>query len=218
MSIVEKHGMRQNKFVLAVTGSIGTGKSYASKFFEKKGCTILDADVIAKSLYVKGSTVLSELSDLFGKSVLNDDGSLNKENLSQIVFNDEVKLKQLNNLLKLHLKAEIDRLIDKVSIEDAKPFIVLEAPVLFEYGFEEYADYILLITANEAKIIERVIKRSGLKAEEIKARFESQIPQEEKKQLSNYWIDNSGTMEEFDRRLEEFYEKRHTFIHTHTVL
>ncbi len=212
MSIAGKLGMKQNKFVLAVTGSIGTGKSYASKFFANKGCQVLDADVIAKSLYKKGSAVLNELRALFGEAVLNNDASLNKEVLSSIVFNDEAKLQQLNNLLKLHLKKEIDRLIDNISLEAAQPFIVLEAPVLFEYGFEEYADYILLITADEDKIIERVIKRSGLKAEEIKARFKSQIPQEEKKTLSDYFIDNSGTMEEFEKRLEEFYEKRKVML------
>ncbi len=210
--------MRQNKFVLAITGSIGTGKSVASDFFEKKGCKVLDADVIAKSMYVKGSAVLSELKDVFGESVINIDGSLDKENLSSIVFNDIVKLKQLNKLLKQYLKIEIDSLIDNITEEDAKPFIVLEAPVLFEYGFEGYADYILLIIADEREIIERVAKRSGLKAEEITARYKSQIPQEIKKELSDYCIDNSGTMAEFETRLEEFYEKRHTFIHTHTVL
>ncbi len=198
--------MRQNKFILGLTGSIGTGKSFATKFFEKKGCHIIDADVVAKSLYKKGSAILEELRTAFGQSVIDSDGEVDKENLAGIVFNDREKLEELNSIVKKYLTMEVDRIIDGLSEEEAKPFIVLEAPVLFEYGFENYVNQILLITCDEELIIKRVMARNHVTKEEVKARIDSQISQEEKKRRSDYWIDNSGTMEAFEEKLEEFWQ------------
>ncbi len=198
--------MMQNKFVLGLTGSIGSGKSYASTFFEKKGCAVLDADKIAKSLYEKGSKLLEEVASTFGRDVLQADGSLNKERLSEIVFSDKEKLASLNNLLKVELKKKMDKLIDDISFEDAKPFIVLEAPVLFEYGFEKYVDYILLITADEDLIIKRVMERNQVSEEEVRARLNSQISQEEKKKRSDMCIDNSSSFDDFEKKLEEAFK------------
>ncbi len=197
--------MMQSKFVLGLTGSIGTGKSYATTFFKRKGCPILDADKIAKSLYEKGSKLLEDVVSSFGRDILHPDGSLNKERLSEIVFSDKEKLACLNNLLKVELKKKIDGLIDGISVEEAKPFIVLEAPVLFEYGFEDYVDCILLITADEDLIIKRVMARNQVSEEEVRARLNSQISQEEKKKRADICIDNSSSFEEFENKLEEVF-------------
>ncbi len=198
--------MRQNKFILGLTGSIGTGKSYASKFFKEKGCVTLDADTIAKSLYKKGTSIMDELADNFGSEVLTDDGEVDKKELAVVVFNDKENLEKLNEIVKKYLKIEMDNIIDGLSENEAKPFIVLEAPVLFEYGFEDYVDYILLITADEKTIIKRVMDRDKVNSYEVRARLSSQISQDRKLELSDMCIENSGTVEEFEEKLDLFFQ------------
>lgn len=197
--------MKQNRFLVGLTGSIGTGKSYAGTFFKEKGCYVIDADQIAKSLYKKGSPILAELSLRFGSVILDGEGELLKEVLGKIVFSDRSALEDLNEIVKTYLKTECDRILDALSPEESRPFVVLEAPVLFEYGFESYVDYILLITCREDLIIERVMKRNGVSAEEVLARLRSQVPQEEKLRRSNLALDNSSSREDFKEHLESAY-------------
>lgn len=199
--------MRRSKPVLALTGSIGTGKSHVAKFFAKKGHWVLDADEIAKSLYQKDAGLLEALRCAFGEQVLNEDGSLNRERLSSIVFGDKKSLALLMELMKEHLLRELTRLLDEMSEEEAHPFVVLEAPVLFEYGFEGFADAIVLVRASEDKIVERVMQRNGVSREEVLARLRSQLSQEEKEARSDFCIDNSGTFDTLQERLEELYRE-----------
>lgn len=199
--------MRRSKPVLALTGSIGTGKSHVAKFFAKKGRRVLDADEIAKSLYQKDAGLLEALRCAFGEQVLNEDGSLNRERLSSIVFGDKTSLAVLMELMKEHLLRELTRLLDEMSEEEAHPFVVLEAPVLFEYGFEGFADAIVLVRASEDKIVERVMQRNGVSREEVLARLRSQLSQEEKEARSDFCIDNSGTFDTLQERLEELYRE-----------
>ncbi len=92
-----------------------------------------------------------------------------------------------------------------MSEDEAEPFIVLEAPVLFEYGFEEYVDYILLITADEEIILDRVMARDNCSLEEAKARYGSQISQDRKREMSDICVDNSGSIEELEEKLERVF-------------
>lgn len=197
--------MRRSKPVLALTGSIGTGKSSVAKFFAKKGHRVLDADKIAKSLYQTDSGLLEALRRTFGEQVLSEEGTLNRERLSSMVFGDKASLAILMDLMKEHLLRELTRLLDEMSEEEARPFVVLEAPVLFEYGFEAFADVIVLVRAKEDQIVERVMQRNGMSREEVLARLRSQLSQEEKEARSDFCIDNSGSFETLQERMEELY-------------
>lgn len=197
--------MRRSKPVLALTGSIGTGKSSVAKFFAKKGHRVLDADKIAKSLYQTDSGLLEALRRTFGEQVLSEEGTLNRERLSSMVFGDKASLAILMDLMKEHLLRELTRLLDEMSEEEARPFVVLEAPVLFEYGFEAFADVIVLVRASEDQIVERVMQRNGMSREEVLARLRSQLSQEEKEARSDFCIDNSGSFETLQERMEELY-------------
>lgn len=197
--------MRRSKPVLALTGSIGTGKSSVAKFFAKKGHRVLDADKIAKSLYQTDSGLLEALRRTFGEQVLSEEGVLNRERLSSMVFGDKASLAILMDLMKEYLLRELTRLLDEMSEEEARPFVVLEAPVLFEYGFEAFADVIVLVRASEDQIVERVMQRNGMSREEVLARLRSQLSQEEKEARSDFCIDNSGSFETLQERMEELY-------------
>lgn len=204
--------MRQNKAempkIVALTGGIGSGKSLALKFFKDRGCTVLNADEIAKKLLDMGGSAYEEALALFGRAIMLDGGELSKAGIAEIVFRDSEMLASYKSMLKPHIERAIDEEIKKsVGMNTGIHMVVIEAPVLFEYGMEDYPDYIVLITADMETRIARVMARNNMSRAEVEARMASQIPDEFKREGADFVIDNSGTMEELEMEIAELIVK-----------
>lgn len=199
--------MRKDKFVVGLTGGIGTGKSTAADLFRKWGCVVFDADSISKQLTKKGEPALAKIISEFGEELIKEDGELDRPALAKIVFNDKNSLIVLQSILADALELDIKQKIAALSDEECKPFVVLEAPVLYEYGAEYLVDYVLIISADEESQIDRVMKRNDVSREDVKRRINSQLPQSEKLGRADLIVENTGSMEEFEAKLWVVYEK-----------
>lgn len=187
---------------VGLTGGIGCGKSTVAKIFADLNVPVLDADEIAHRLVEKGQPTLAQIQQVFGKAILNPDGSLNRKKLREQVFSD-LKQKQklesiLHPLIYKTLQAELEQLI-------AVPYCIISIPLLFETDMAHLVDRILVIDCPVETQIDRVKVRDNLTIERIQSIIDSQVPRTFRKAKADDLIDNSVT----DYRLAERVKKLH---------
>ncbi len=202
--------------VIGLTGGIGTGKSTAAAYLKKKGFHHIDADEISRDITADGSGMLKELDMVFGPEgkfgdgktrILDDKGSLDRRALASLVFTDRRKKAVLDKIMFRAIIKRIDEEICKFrDINDEKVYILLDAPLLFEAGLDSRCDKIIVLVADEEVRIERVCRRDGVTAREVRDRINSQMSDSEKIKKSDFVVDNSDGMEQLAENLDELLE------------
>ena len=180
---------------IGLTGGIATGKSTVSSMLRKKGYEVIDADAIVHDLQVAGSPFLQKIVKIFGAAILNKDGSLNRKELGQVIFNDAEARAKLDEMIHPAVRAEFERLIAATQND----LLFLDVPLLFEAGFDDLAEMTLVIIADQEVQLKRLMKRDGLSLSQAQARIDAQMTLDEKIMRADFVIDNSsdkGTLEE----------------------
>ena len=190
--------------VLGLTGNIGCGKSSVSNIFIQNGIDVVDADIEARRIF-DDKDLLNKVFSTFGDSIKNEDGSLNRKALGNIVFNDDEKLIELNNLTHPQRMKNILSQVSKYK-EQGKKIVVIDAALLIEDDYLPYIDKLVLITCREDIQIERIKNRDNCTEKEAVSRINSQMSQSEKSKFADYIIDNSNSFEELQKRVLEFIE------------
>ena len=190
--------------VLGLTGNIGCGKSSVSNIFIQNGIDVVDADIEARRIF-DDKDLLNKVFSTFGDSIKNEDGSLNRKALGNIVFNDDEKLIELNNLTHPQIKQNILSQVLKYK-EQGKKIVVIDAALLIEDDYLPYIDKLVLVTCREDIQIERIKNRDNCTEEEAISRINSQMSQSEKSKFADYIIDNSNSFEQLEKRVLEFIE------------
>jgi dephospho-CoA kinase len=171
---------------VGLTGGIGSGKTIVAKIFSGLGIPVFYADIEARRLMESSPELIQAVKNSFGDEAYS--GSvLNRKYLAKIVFNDEVKLKKLNQLTHPAVHSHFETWL---LLQHDMPYVVEEAALLFESGGWKYFDFILLVTAPESLRIARVMKRDGVSESEVKNRIQSQMPEDEKIPRANFLIFN----------------------------
>jgi dephospho-CoA kinase len=186
---------------VGLTGGIGCGKSTVARIFADFNIPVLDADETAHRLVEKGRPALDQIQQEFGPAILNPDGSLNRQNLREIVFSD-LKQKQklesiLHPLVYKTLQAELEQL--------SAPYCIISIPLLFETNMTGFVDRILVIDCPVEAQIERVKNRDNLTVERIQSIIDNQVSRVHRKAKAEDLIDNSAS----DYRLAEQVKKLH---------
>lgn len=171
---------------IGLTGNIGTGKSTVAGIFDILGVPVYHADEKARGL-LESSQVIEQIGILFGKHVITPMHQVDRKALADIVFNDKEKLESLNNLI--HPLVEEDFLLwcDHQKDHD---YILHEAAILFESGFNRLFDANILVTAPLELCIARVMARDTIPKEMVMKRIQNQWSQESKEQLAEYVVIN----------------------------
>lgn len=197
---------------IGLTGSIGCGKSSFSNILKEHNIPIIDADLKGREIY-ENKELLNDIEKTFGNSVINEDGTLNRKNLGKIVFNNDEKLRKLNELTHPAIRKMIKDDLDEYEKNGSK-MVVIDAALLIEGDFMNMLDLVIVITCDEKIQLQRVVIRDNCSEEEAIGRIKSQMPQEEKIKYADFVIDNSGTLaqlrektEKLIKRIEEKIEK-----------
>ena len=178
--------------IIGLCGTSGSGKGYVSMLFTKHGIPSIDTDrVYRETTTKKGSECLCELVSEFGNSILTENGELYRPALAKIVFSDREKLKRLNEITHKHIKKDTEALLNAYKAEGA-PAVIIDAPVLFESGFDKMCDFTVCVTSPTERKIDRIMTRDQITRPEAEARLASQKTDSELVSLTNYQIDNSG--------------------------
>jgi dephospho-CoA kinase len=183
--------MRSKPFQIGITGGIGSGKSTICKIFTCLGVPVYDADSRAKSIMTTDGILIEQIKKEFGDLAYLPDGSLDREYLSRVIFENQEKRTLLNQMVHPRVAADTDRWLDQ---NREAPYVVREAALLIESGAYLRVDKVILVTAPEELRIKRVLARDPhrLKEEVIKI-IATQLPEEEKKKKADIVVHNDET-------------------------
>jgi len=175
-------------YKVGITGGIGSGKTTACKVFEVLGVPVFYADTVAKEIMCKDAVLVAGIKAAFGNESYFEDGKLNNKHIAGIVFNNEKALEQLNALVHPAVFRAFDSW--EATIPSDTPYTLKEAALLFESGSYKMCDTTILVTAPYDLKLKRVMQRDGVSAEQVKARMDKQLSDEEKSKLANHFIAN----------------------------
>lgn len=192
--------------LIGLTGGIASGKSTVAALFEKMGLKIVDADKIAREIVQPPKPALKQIANRFGPAVLRPNGTLDREKLAAIIFNDKAAKEALNNITHPIILAEMQRKTAAIAKNYSGP-VIWDVPLLFEANFAPYVDAVILVYVPEEIQLKRLTKRDGLTLAEARSRLDSQMPLQQKKYLATIIIDNSGTLKEVEEQVRLAYLK-----------
>lgn len=200
-------------FILGLSGGIGSGKSTVTRILAELGATTIDADAIVHEQQAPGQPLLIEIAKAFGDGVIAEDGSLDREALGNIVFQDDSARTRLGNLMHPPVIAEMMRRA-KAAVEAGVPLVVLDIPLLFEgrqsgrgSGAVMNFDATVCIWVRPEVQLARTVSRDGCTEEEAKRRIDAQLPIDVKRDMADHVIDNSGSEEETRVQVEALVEQ-----------
>jgi dephospho-CoA kinase len=196
----------RKKIVLGVTGSFGSGKSTVAGIFRSYGAKIIDADKIAHCCIVSGTKTYKRICKAFGKDILKKNRTIDRTKLARIIFAHKDSLKKLNKIIHPEVIRIIRNKIKKslpAGRQGRAKIIVLDAPLLLEAGLRRMVDKLIVVKIKRAEQLKRTQRRFSFSREDILKRIKRQMPLPLKIRLADFVIDNSGTIGETKRQVEE---------------
>jgi dephospho-CoA kinase len=190
--------------IVGLTGSVGTGKSTVTNFFRELGAYVIDWDELARKVTSPRSEAWKEITEHFGKSTLNEDLTINRQKLADIVFSDQKKLAKLDQIVHPKVFQEDERITNEIRGHDPNALIIKDIPLLFELTHPISVDKIIVVSASEPTQLRR-LKEKGMSREDAQNRMKCQLPLEEKIKSADFVVNNDGTEEETKRQAEEIY-------------
>ncbi|MGV2937959.1 dephospho-CoA kinase [Mesobacillus sp. LC4] len=186
--------------VIGLTGGIASGKSTISAMFTEMGITVIDADIEARLAVEPGEKAYNDIVSHFGNEILEEDRTINRPKLGEIIFNNEEKRMLLNSIVHPAVRERMAQKREKAEAADEKA-VVLDIPLLFESKLTGLVEKIIVVFVDEQTQLERLMKRNGFSEEEAYSRINSQMPLKAKIALADAVVDNSGSIEESKQQL-----------------
>jgi dephospho-CoA kinase len=192
--------------IVGLTGSVGTGKSTVTNFFRELGAYIIDWDELAREVTCPHSRAWKEIVDYFGKDFLNEDQTINRQKLAEIVFSDKEKVAKLNQIVHPEVFKEDGRITNEIKNLDPDALIIKDIPLLFELKLTRpvFMDKVVVVSASEQTQLRR-LEEKGMSREDAQSRIKSQLPLEGKIRSADFVINNDGPLEETKKQVEEIY-------------
>jgi dephospho-CoA kinase len=199
---------------VGLTGGIASGKSVVGEMFVALGAQLIQADTIAHQLMQPGEAVYREVVRHFGEGILNPDGSVNRARLAEAAFsapggNKPSRIQELNQIVHPAVIRRQEEWMEEVGRRDSRAIAVVEAALILEAGSAKRFDRLVVVTCRPEQRIQRWAARLGVDEEtarrEVVRRMAAQFPDEEKIKAADYVIDNSGSLDETQKRVREVY-------------
>jgi dephospho-CoA kinase len=193
--------------VIGLTGGIAAGKSTVSAMLRSLGATVIDADVLSRSVTARGGAALAPIRRAFGDGVFLGD-ELNRAALADLVFGDAAKRELLNAIVHPLVYAQIEGLKEQARARGEKA-VVLDIPLLFETGYEKMCDEVWVVCLDEAQQLARLMLRDGVDGAGAKRKMEAQMPMREKIKRADRLIDNGQGVEHTFKQILSLWESIH---------
>ncbi len=178
--------------IIGLTGGIATGKTTVANYLANAyNLPILDADIYAREAVAVNSPLLAQIVKRYGEKILLADGSLNRQKLGDIIFNNQQERLWIDNLIHPYVGDRLSREIKEISVQT----LVLVVPLLFEAGMTDLVTEIWVVSCSQQQQLERLMQRNQLTLEQAQARISSQMPLKEKKKKADIVLDNNSNIE-----------------------
>lgn len=191
-------------YIVGLTGGIGSGKSAAATVLEELGATVIDTDAIAHELTAPGGAAIAPIRSAFGAGFISAEGALDRARMRELVFADASKKRLLESILHPVIRVRTDELARSAR----GAYVVLMVPLLIESGdYRQRCQRILVVDCPEAQQVARVMARSGLSAEAVRAIMANQVPRPARLAAADDVIDNSGDLAHLRRQATQLHAR-----------
>ena len=177
---------------VGITGGMGSGKSTVCNILKNLGVPVFSSDDVGKMLLNNDDYLKSQIKKKFDSDMYTSSGTIDRERMARLVFNDPNELKKLNELVHPRVKAEFDSWCKK---NEKKPYVVKEAAILFETGQHKELDKMVTVFCPKEERIRRIIKRDEVTKESVEKRMLHQYSDAERNALADFIIMNDGNEE-----------------------
>lgn len=181
--------------IIGLTGPTGSGKSSVKSVAEKLGIKVVDCDILARKAVERGSNGLKAVTEVFGKEILNPDGTLNRKALAQIAFSRKENTELLNKTIFPYIL-----MLAQKEIEENKD-VIFDAPTLFESGLDEICNATIAVLASREVRLSRIVNRDNLTKDEALLRMSAGKDDGFYKERADYMVFNNGKINEFNTEI-----------------
>lgn len=195
--------MRAERYVVGITGGIGSGKSAVTDYLETKGITVVDADRVSRLVVEPGTAGHAAIAEHFGQEILLPSGELNRAALRKLVFDNQDERKVLEGITHPRIRDEIARQLS----EAVSPYVVLASPLLLESGQNSFADYVVVVDVPESVQLSRTMARDDNSEQLVKSIMAAQLDRETRLSRADTSIKNDGTLEELYARVDDLHQE-----------
>lgn len=193
-------------YIIGLTGSIASGKSTVSRILADCGAPIVDADLIAGAIALRGEEGWRGIVRAFGKSVLLDSGELDRKKVGEMIFGDKKKRAILNSIMHPIILKRIESQLKDLEAAGHLAAVV-DVPLLLELGWQDKVDAVWLVAVSPNVQKLRLMARNLLTEEQAQARIASQMSVASKRQYADVIIENDGTLKETEQSVKTAWNK-----------
>lgn len=191
--------------IIGITGSSGAGKSTICNILENEyNVKVINADKVAKKLSKRGTRYLAEISQKFGRDILDEHGELKRKKLATIIYSDSKKRKELNNCTFKYIREEIKK---QIKNEKEKVTIVIDAPLLFECELDKMCDSVIGVISQKELQIERIVARDNIHYEQAEKRIDAQASNNEFISKCDEIIENNNNIDDIEEKIKQLANK-----------
>jgi len=187
---------------IGLTGGIASGKSLAADMFAELGATIIDTDVIAREVVAPGQPALAEIATVFGKSLIDADGTLDRSALRKIIFAGQEAREQLEAIL--HPRIGMETIIRAEATDG--PYQIIVVPLLVESALRDFVDRVVVVDCEEDAQIQRLTARDGETEDRARRMLAAQSSRTERLAIADDVINNDGTVAELRQQVTALHE------------
>jgi dephospho-CoA kinase len=187
---------------IGLTGGIGSGKSTACEIFSELGIPVIDADIIAHDLVRPGKPAFEEITKIFGKEIISNDGTLDRKKIRDQIFANETERKKLEDILHPAIYREITHQTENLN----SGYCIISIPLLLETGASGIVDRVLIIDVSREFQLSRASVRDSSSKSDIEAIIDSQISREDRLAAAADIIDNEGDFDRLRKKITELHE------------
>lgn len=180
-----------SKFIVGVTGGIGSGKSTVAALFTALGAGVVDTDAISHQLTAPGGAAIPAIREKFGDAFINEDGSLNRTAMRERVFNHPPARKQLEAIMHGRIRDTVTAALDAAT----QPYVLLVVPLLIEVGsYRPILSRVLVVDCEEDIQIKRASARAGMTTASVRAIMAAQTDRKTRLRVADDVIENNGDL------------------------
>lgn len=190
---------------VGLSGGIGSGKSTVAGRLAEHGAMVIDADVLAREVVEPGSDGLAEVVATFGDGVLTSDGALDRQALAGRVFGDQAERSKLNGILHPRIAARTHELMNEAASDAV---VVHDVPLLVENDMASSYHLVIMVDADTESRVDRLVHARGIAEDDARSRIRAQATEEQRREVADVWLDNSGRPDEILPIVDELWADR----------
>lgn len=192
-----------SRFIVGLTGGIGSGKTTVANLFAELGIDLVDADIVARQVVAPNSAGLKAIVAHFGEDILTPTNELDRAKLRQRVFSQDSERQWLNQLLHPMIREEMLRQVAAAN----SAYVIMVVPLLFENGLDRLVSRTLVVDISPELQVSRTVERDSVDAAQVDKIISSQWSRQDKLAKADDIIDNQGEMSALQRQVQALHQR-----------